>query len=137
MATPDEIRSILEACRRQRDPSLLQEARAAFRQARGQQPDDDAWRAVAQYGKQVASLIEDPASLPWTATSDGLGLLAHIDDEDYLVVHPHAGAWRAGAAWPQGEQPTFWSPERHPSREAAMAAAGAVTIPTAYTEATT
>ena len=137
MTTPNQIRRLLEQCRRQRDPDLLNQARSAFQHARAQAPNDEEWRDVARYGKRVSAVIEDPASLPWVPTPDGVGLIAQIDDDDYLVVHPHAGVWRAGTAWPGGEQPTFWNRERFPSREAAINAAAAVTIPPAPSEATT
>ena len=130
MTTPDEVRQLLSRCRRDPRPDLLQQARAAFREARTLSPDDPSWRAIANYGKNVAAIVEAPHHLNWTTTPDGLGLIAKInDDDDYLVIHPQQSWWRAGAAWPDGEQPTTWSHERLPSREAAMQAACRLTIP--------
>ena len=129
MTTPDEVRYLLDRCRRNPSSGLLQQARAAFREARPLSPDDPSWRAIAQYGKKIAAIIEAPSQLNWRPTPDGLGLIADInDDGDYLVVHPQQNWWRAGAAWPNGEQPTIWSEERLPSRAAAMSAACGVQI---------
>ena len=129
IASPDDIRQMLTDSRRRHDPGLLQKARIAFRNAERQNHDDPQWKQVAEYGKKVAAAFEDPQRLSWLPTSDHLGLVAEISDEDYLVVHPHKQWWRAGSAWPEGPQPTYWAPERFPTREAAIKAAGDVTIP--------
>ena len=130
MTTSDEVRHLLSRCRRNPSPGLLEQARAVFREARLLSPDDPSWRAIANYGKNIAAIVEEPNNLNWVATPDGLGLIADIDDVgDYLVVHPQQNWWRAGAAWLDGEQATTWSQERLPSREAAMRAACRLKIP--------
>ena len=131
MTTPEDIWRLLTECRRNPSPGLLHQARVAFREARTLSPDDPQWKAVAQYGKNVAAIVEQPSQLNWIPTPDGLGLIAHINDDsdDYLVVHPQNTWWRAGTASFDGGQPTIWSPERLPSMEAAMRAASVITIP--------
>lgn len=126
---PEDIRQMLAEARRNHDPDLLQQARATFREARGQTPENPLWHDVAAYGRTVAATIEDPERLQWIPTSDDLGLIAAIDEDDYLVVHPQRQWWRAGAAWPHGPQPTFWSPEKFTTKQSAVKAAGHVTIP--------
>ena len=127
--TPDEVRALLHRSRRELDPALLQQARVLFQQARKAAPHEPEWPELASYGRNVAAVIEDPQRLEWIPTSDGLGGIAQIDDDDYLVVHVQKNWWRAGAAWPDGPQPTYWSPERFPTREEAVTAAGNVRIP--------
>ena len=127
--TPDDIRALLRRCRRELNPGLLEQARGLFQEARKAAPDEAQLAELVKYGRNVAAVIEDPQRLEWTPTADGLGSIARIDDDDYLVVHAQKEWWRAGAAWPEGEQPTYWSSERFPTRAEAIKAAGNIRIP--------
>ena len=131
MTTPEEIWRLLTECRRNPNSGLLHQARVAFREARALSPNEPQWEEIAQYGKNVAAIVEQPSQLHWLPTPDGLGLIAYINDDrqDYLVVHPQSTWWRAGTASLNGDQPTIWSQERLPSREAAMRATSSITIP--------